>query len=336
MENWKKRIKRNIVIYQTNKYRIFLREAKFARRNKRVQLKNKRKLGEKNPEKIIYLIHRDNEKTGLFSDVITFLGRVKEAVDNGWVPVIDMKNYPSMYKDCLTDNPETNVWELFFEQPKNTTVEEALVSQNVIEVEASGAVDYPFASKAFLEDEYGKLKKWRGFMHKYIRIKESIRYRIEQEYHNMISDEEKVLGVLVRGSDYTKLKPVGHPIQPTVNQVIEKINEVVEEQGYDKIYLSTEERDTVEKIKEVFGDRVVYLDRDYIEYSEGYLSDLPLTSEQKINNGIDYLVQIALLAKCNGIIAGICSGTVGAALLSEGFEYEYYWDLGYYEGAYIK
>lgn len=330
MRDWKKILKRNAVLLKFNKYRIYSREAKYAEVNKKKQLKRIESFGDKYPNEIIYLIHRENEKTGLFSDVITFLGRIKEAVDNGWLPVIDMKNYPNMYGDISSHMCKMNAWEIFFEQPMGITVEDAMESQNVIRVEADGAVDYPFASKAFLENEYGKLSKWRSFVHKYIRIKDSIQRKIDYEYHYMISENEKVLGVLVRGSDYTKLKPKGHPIQPTVEQVIDKVKQIISDKDYDKIYLSTEEKGTVETFKKVFGTKVIYLNREYTEYSDGYLADSPALSQERIQNGTDYLVQIALLAKCNGIIAGICSGTIGAALLSDGFEYEYYWDLGYY------
>ena len=58
-------------------------------------------------------------------------------------------------------------------------------------------------------------------------------------------------------------------------------------------------------------------------------------SEAKENDiytrGLNYLITILILAKCNCIVAGRTSGTVGAALLTDGWEYSYFFDLGYYE-----
>ena len=50
-----------------------------------------------------------------------------------------------------------------------------------------------------------------------------------------------------------------------------------------------------------------------------------------IEFGQAYLKAIYDLSRCNGILAGRTSGTVGAKLLSSGFEYEHYYDLGYYK-----
>ena len=311
-----------------NKYRILYREKKKAYRNKKELLQNIQAMGNKYPDKTICLIYRLSEKTGLFSDVITFLGRIKEAVDNGWEPVIDMQNYPNMYlqEDQIGI---VNAWEFFFEQPFGIGVTEALESSRVIKIGADGAADYPFASAGFLYGEYGKLEMWRRYVHEYVQIRTEIQEEIERKYHAMIGEQDKVCGVLVRGSDYTTMRPKGHPIQPTIPQVIQKVTEVAKEYGCNKIYLSTEEQKTVDEFKKVFGINLLYLDKTYIDYRGGYLADAKIVRDRK-TGGIEYLTQIAILAKCDCIVAGVCSGTLGAALLSEGYEYEYYWNLGYY------
>jgi len=169
---------------------------------------------------------------------------------------------------------------------------------------------------------------WRQYMKKYVRIKKEVQERIDAMYHEIIADNDKVCGVLVRGSDYTTLKPKDHPVQPMLAEVIEKVRAVVEEQNCNKIYISTEEQKTIDAFKEAYGDKVVYVDKTYLNYQGGLLADANL--ENRKQSGLDYLTQIVILSKCDCIIAGICSGTLGAALLSNGFEYEYYWDLGYY------
>ena len=47
--------------------------------------------------------------------------------------------------------------------------------------------------------------------------------------------------------------------------------------------------------------------------------------------GMEYLVTTMLLARCQCLCAGCVSATVGALLLTEGYEYVYLFDLGIYE-----
>lgn len=327
MDVWKDTLKKCKGFLILNNYRIKYREKRKVLLYKKSLLEKVQNCGNNSSSRIICLIHRENEKTGLFSDMITFLGDIKAVVDNGWYPVIDMQNFSNMYlkKEQLG---KENAWDFFFEQPMNISVEESLGSHHVIEIVAGKAPDYPFASVEFLQNEYGKLTMWRYYVKKYVRIKKSLQEKIDEIYYGMIKDGDKVCGVLIRGSDYTTMKPKGHPIQPTIEQVIEKVTEVAATKNCNKIYLSTEEQKIVDKMKSIFGDTLIYIQKKYIDYQGGYLADVNMLDKRQ--SGIDYLTQIAILAKCDCIVAGVCSGTVGAALLSEGFEYEYYWDLGYY------
>ena len=46
--------------------------------------------------------------------------------------------------------------------------------------------------------------------------------------------------------------------------------------------------------------------------------------------GMDYLVTIVTLSKCNCFVGGHTSGTVGVILMNEKFDYQYIFDLGLY------
>ena len=52
--------------------------------------------------------------------------------------------------------------------------------------------------------------------------------------------------------------------------------------------------------------------------------------QERCLGGRAYLINILLLAKCNCLVAGSVGGTYGALLLSNGYEYEYVFDLGVY------
>ena len=46
--------------------------------------------------------------------------------------------------------------------------------------------------------------------------------------------------------------------------------------------------------------------------------------------GIEYLTSIYLLSRCNGLVAGRTTGTVGACIMAEKYEFRYIFSLGRY------
>jgi hypothetical protein len=90
-------------------------------------------LGDRNPEIVFYVIRRNGDKIGLLSFFNTHLGHINYAVSQGYVPIVDMKNYKNIY---LEDNEVgfKNSWEYFFTQPygETYTLEEVYQSKRVI------------------------------------------------------------------------------------------------------------------------------------------------------------------------------------------------------------
>lgn len=293
-------------------------------------LEEKKSFGNKNSQKEIYIVRRPEPTVGLFSYIITTLGHIYRATEMNYDIVIDMKNYINMYQQSKRDN----AWEYFFEQPSGISLEEAYESKNVILSSEEIPSVRPSDAIEFFENAEER-KKWHELYCTYIKcnaeIKQYIRKREEELFAN--DSQKKVLGVLCRGTDYTKLKPQNHPIQPTAEQVIEKIFEIKEKYRVDNIFLVTEDEAVLEIFKERFSrEELKYIETKRFKSSkEEYLVKTMKNRKADIKQqGIDYLTQIALLAKCDYFIAGRTSGSVGVAIITEGFEYEYYWDLGRY------
>lgn len=70
-----------------------------------------------NGKKMTYFIIRRSYKgMGLYTYVCVFLSYVAYAIGKGYIPVIDMENYPNIYmKD--SDIGKKNAWEFFYKQP---------------------------------------------------------------------------------------------------------------------------------------------------------------------------------------------------------------------------
>ena len=278
-----------------------------------------------------YIIRRADAGTGLFSLFNTNLGHIYYAVKHGYIPVIDMMNYKNCYLEDSKLGTE-NAWEYYFEQPMGIGLKEAYAGKKVLLSEGTPIEPRPDDDMYFFRDKEGRLTEWKKITHKYIRIKKEILDDINIEYHNLIREEDKVLGVLVRGTDYIAKKPFQHPIQPEVDVVIKEAKEIMKKYGCNKIFVGTEDIAVALRFREEFGDCLVTNQQEYINYTEE--KGVPEYRIDRENDyflrGKEYLTTIVMLSRANCFIGGRTSGTVGVMLLSEGFEYSYVYNLGRY------
>ena len=136
----------------------------------------------------------------------------------------------------------------------------------------------------------------------------------------------------MRGTDYVNARPPKHPIQPTVAQVVSKIEEVQNKMKCEYIYLATEDAIIFQQIKQKFGEKVISLDvKRYITQGNQNINDVRMMGEEKkTSQDKQYLINILLLSKCNCLVAGNAGGSQGALLFNKKYEYQYVYDLGTY------
>ncbi len=278
------------------------------------------------PTPSFYIIRRRDPKVGLFSYFITNLGGIRKAVESGYTPVIDMMTYPNTYLSAEDVN-QINAWEYFFEQPCKYTLQNTKFHCKIVN---SGEVEYSLPS---LNSNPQEFLIWKEYANQYIRFSSKALHEIDTAYQQLIPAGKRILGVLCRGSDYINLRPHGHPVQPTVEMMIEKVESALIDWQCEYIYLATEDYDICEKFKEKFGQKVIFQTADKLHYDHsGYVSDyMPAATSSKLQQGMTYLVSIGILTRCNAFIAGNTSGTLGVMLLPNQFEHTYIWDLGLYD-----
>ena len=138
------------------------------------------------------------------------------------------------------------------------------------------------------------------------------------DYAAAVLGNKKVLGVLIRGTDYIVSKMGGVRQQATVEDMLPTIRQWIQEDGYDLIFLATEDQDILEKMKKEFGAmiRVVSQVRHSVRDFENMklLSELE-TKEQVDNAGlvedntVNYFYALYLLSKCESfMVSGQCHG----------------------------
>lgn len=290
--------------------------------------------GKLNPDKTFYVIRDPHRKAGLFAVHSFVVGHIRHAVKNGMIPIVDMQHYPNMYYTDKETIGKMNWWEFCFKQPFPYSLEEVYHSKNV--VLCNGLYDGQL-SEIFDEE---KILENHEIVSKYMKLSSKAEKLCDEEWKRIVADDEKVLGVKCRGTDYTGLKPFGHSICPSAQMTIEKIEELTEKWradgfNYERIFIATEDEEILCALKEHFKERVVYNEcYRFKETGDNGLFDIMhngYDSKWRYEQLMDYLITTYCLSRCDALIAPIVNGTLGALRIKGKYENSYIFQLGNYQ-----
>lgn len=272
--------------------------------------------GSDNPDKTFYVIRRTPCSVGLFSYVSTVLGHIKYALDRGYIPIVDMQNYENTYlEEGLLG--KVNAWEYYFEQPMGYTLRDIEHSKNVILSWAEGTKEFPDYSMIINQEKY---LMWYEYAQKYIRLSAEVEKEAQKRQEDLFK-ESTIVGVLCRGTDYINNRPPQHPIQPEIQDVIVEVEKKLKETGSRYVYLATEDESIYEKFNIHFGDKLLVTEsRRYHDIGNRNINEIKTNRDNdSYTKGLEYLISIVLLSRCNYLVAGCSGGTYGAMLLTHGF-----------------
>lgn len=294
------------------------------------ELRSKKKNSEKNT---YFIIRRSRKGIGLYTYVCVIISYIAYALEKGYIPVVDMQNYPNIY---MTDDKigKINAWELFYEQPMGLSLNDIPKGSKIIK---SSGIYLPDKTP-FITTLYTKPKEWRlwskiyrDFIHFNKRTKDYTEKEVE------LINNKKVLGVLFRGTDYSQFKPKGHPIQPSLEEAIAKAKVFINKYNCDHIYLATETSEAEKKFKMEFPNMVITNKREYydtkgIDFSHHLLAEVHFNrKDDNYLRGIEYLSSINILSKCNYFIGGGCAGTYAAIIMNDNKYADWFvWNIGLY------
>lgn len=292
-------------------------------------LQTRKNFGTMNPNETVYLIKPDYQDgvEGLLSLINKQVLYIEKAKKHGYIPYVDWKNYKTQYYDG-----KNNAWEFFFKQPSNLTEAEVYNSRNVY---LSGWTfqninsENLFESDIFFDKEIRR--KSSDLLRNNLQFNEEVEELLRKEKQKL--NIEECLGIYIRGTDYIKLKPSGEYIQPSVEQMKNKISDFLNK--YDvPIFLVTEDGNIYDTLKDEFGDKIRTVSYDtFIRDYDGknVLSKSNILEENKKLRGQKYLVKMILLSKCKYLITSITQGSKFSYALNDGkYIDEYVFNLGLY------
>lgn len=285
-----------------------------------------------------YIVGNSNTKVGIFGYVNVLMPHIAYAVSKGYVPVLDMQNYRNIYNTVI-DGKVNNSWELFFEQPFSIGLEKL---QGGKKIYCPDELWYRWMPNSFPLMNNQEIEFWGNIFHKFVRCNMQTQKYLDEEYNNILYDKKATIGVIYRGTTYTKGQAKGHPIQPSMKMLADKVEEFAEKYHASAIYLASDEKSIVDYFEKRFPrcvlvNKRVYYDEVDVDYSTYNSMGTDITGQMfnRDNNeyliGIEYISSINLVSKCDYLVAGACGGTTAALYMNNNrYKDKYVFNLGRY------
>lgn len=317
--------------------RAYIRLASIKNAIKSVEPFLPKKMGELNPDKTIYLIKLQPTKAGLMYLYIQNLARCIVAERRGHVPVIEMAG-STLFEDAEPVFGTRDPWEYYFEQPAGISASEARQSRHVIMSRLAGWPTWHVGAwldtLEFFTGADRRLDEFVRAAAKYARLNERTRERIERDWAELTSrGSGKIVAVMSRGTDYNRLKPAGHAIQPSPERLVAEARSMIERGAASRVFLHTEERAVCDIFERDLGDALLTFDRTYHDdYNDAALED---DSSDSTRNWIvayidktaakshyemnyEYLRGVVCASMCSRLICGINGGATSAIIMNDG------------------
>lgn len=294
----------------------------------------KKSYGDENRDKTFYVIGFPRDKDGLLFIILCNLSHISYALEKGYIPVVDLQNYDNQYLEPESFGKD-NSWEYYFDQPMGFTLNTIKKSKNIILSNKMQMPNLDYRIDFYIFGNQERILYFRKNFHTYIKFNKTTTDFISNEYEHIMAGKERVLGVLCRGTDYLLKKPSGHPRQPDPIEVIGMAKKIIDEKNCGYLYLATEDEDIYSLFKKNFGNRLLINSQKRYTSSElnnvQYISQIQNRRKRdKYFSGLEYLSSLNILSKCTCFIGGRTAGTIGVYLMTNGFEYDYTWDNGFY------
>ena len=294
-----------------------------------------------------FVIRRRPPGAGLFSNVAQVIQGIIRAESiksqSELIPMVDFENYFMDEMHCLANFPaKSNSWTHYFLQLAPYELDDIYKNHSYI---LSGE---KFSNDAFM---LRKNLDW-VFDEKKFRLVSRV---IEENIHPNFYLQEKIskwkeliewkpqstLALGVRGGTYVKYKYSGHPVQPSINEVIPEVENYLNRYAIDKIYLQTHDYKIYEDLKRRFGGKIL---KSYSMSEYDSLFDFERRAPKDRPNHWDkvpklsfeanyrYLIDVFLMSEANFFISALTNGTA-FALAKNGKKFVDFTILkhGYYE-----
>jgi len=268
----------------------------------------------------VYIIRRRPPGAGLFSNVNHVLQGILRAEQLRLIPVVDAKNYWTLYNRPIKISNSYNSWNYFFESVSHLDLEELPIN-SVISLSSGDRILEKHwlcdKSVAFMQDK-NKIIELRDIINQKIKLNKYCINLLDDVRELIKWDPKKTLGVSCRGAEYVEIRPKGHSVQPSVDSVSLAVRNELLSFQYEKILLCSEDVNYRKVLVNEFGNRIHQNFRHSRLFKDILAKNIPgfKISDKNLIKTFGYLVETYLLSETYNCVASIASGSSFAFLLN--------------------
>ena len=243
---------------------------------------------------------------GFFSIIASILGRLHLAQQLGATPFVDLETHPTVYQELEPVNGTRNVWEYYFQPVSNVSKETALEHNT-----HQPGGEYPRGIPYSMLRRPLFLDMWQ----QYVKFNDITNNNLES-MGSAASVGSNTLGIHFRGQEMRT--EAGHPLPPTMRQMLAAAKNTLEHQNFDRIFLATEAKQYVSAFRRAFGSRLEVSPTFRLRNRNSYTVRKPPRKFHKYNLGLEALNEAVTLSKCGGFIGCDSNLSDAAAMLGGG------------------
>jgi hypothetical protein len=288
--------------------------------------------GDKNADKTFYLIDTPTEAAGMVDIMQDVCVHTLLARERGWIPYVLFNKFPNQYLKDENDN----MWEYYFENVSDISIQEIMQSKNVISAKRNitrlrERGNNPYINElinwlhATIRENLNHRKRFadqnqfKQLTKLNAQMEETVRAAVPWDTES----GERVLGIVVRGTDYKDeaVKARGSQWEvklPSLANVVRKIEEVMNTWGYDYCFVATEDEEVFHELQKNLGTKMLYIEQERVVYDKDsgalYLSEM--WKQKHVDTyelGKKYLSVLYALSICDGLLSNMGCGAVFVA-----------------------
>lgn len=290
--------------------------------------------GKLNKDKTFYVLGENNEAWGILSTWIWYFNSIEWAINQGYIPIVDLKNYYMPLSQDKKDMHIENAWEYYFEQPyPEYSLEEVYKSKHVFLGWKNSTFPHnkDWTHEMLTSDE---IERWSPIAQKYIKFQPAIRERAESFWQENVGNppKGKVLAVCMRaGCLRAELLNISlynaHPRSKTLETWLRETEQYMSEWECNSVFVSVEDREWLEAFKAQFGEKCISLDRPLLTL---FRAGVPVPLEENTHvlrefenvtmrkRTEDYLTEVYIMSMCDCLFAQKGSAQTVAQLYNGG------------------
>ncbi len=261
-----------------------------------------------------YIIRRQELGAGFFSNYYWVLGHLVFARRMGYIPVVDMLNFKTLYSEDVPVDGELNAWNYYFENVGKAGLEEAYRSRKYVFGREEPLHKYAnkYCDAAYRFPSRQTIDYYYPVIRDNIRIKESILEDFRHNWQDRMPMEGKKIGVHIRGTDMKN--NLGHPVPAATARYIREVEALLQQDPEIRsVFLATDEKKTVEIFQNHFAGKYRVIVNDVFRSEEQKDSRQTGIHEQVIANpranhkyrmGMEVLRDAWCLSECDYLICG--------------------------------